>query len=177
MSGHRVAVGKTGFYFNEPMAEKVRRVLAGLATKIVPHTVSVGIHAREGSELKIDYKGAQTPETVIEVALCHEFGIGVPQRAWLRSWFDSNLARLREEATAAMRAERDGDKGAVQAAAAKWAEEVRTWVQSGEAPLVDLADMTKAERRRAGLSDAPPLFATGQMMNAVTAKVDGQTVK
>lgn len=36
-------------------------------------------------------------ETQASIAAAHEFGLGVPQRSFLRSWFDANLTDIRQE--------------------------------------------------------------------------------
>ena len=54
--------------------------------------VSVGIHAAEGAKA---YDGTN-PATVVDVAGFHEFGLGVPERSWLRGWYDSTTTENKE---------------------------------------------------------------------------------
>ena len=46
-------------------------------------TLSVGIHDAEGN-------APHGPTTVGEIGTIHEFGLGVPERSFLRSWADEN---------------------------------------------------------------------------------------
>ncbi len=55
-----------------------------------PTHVTVGIHEAEGSADHGD--GA----TVADIASFHEFGLGVPERSFIRSWFDENTAKNKE---------------------------------------------------------------------------------
>jgi len=63
--------------------------------------VSVGIHEEEGAaehEIQIDGEAAPSgpPPTVAEVASFNEFGLGVPQRSFIRAWADENEVENRE---------------------------------------------------------------------------------
>jgi hypothetical protein len=68
-----------------------RRLLSFLG----PATVSVGVHEQEGAARSSDGQ-----VTVAQVAAFHEFGLGVPERSWLRDFVDEHrselLAMLRE---------------------------------------------------------------------------------
>lgn len=52
-------------------------------------TVTVGIHEAEGDA---DHEGA----TVADVGSFHEFGLGVPQRSFIRDWADENEGENKE---------------------------------------------------------------------------------
>lgn len=55
-------------------------------------TVEVGIFGEKG-----DAQHEDSDLTVGEIATIHEFGLGnVPERSWLRAWFDENNTKLRE---------------------------------------------------------------------------------
>lgn len=57
------------------------------------YNVNVGIQEDKGQEAKIvrTKDGIKTQDiTLAAVALMHEFGNGVPERSWLRAWFDAN---------------------------------------------------------------------------------------
>lgn len=60
--------------------------------KMKKGAVDVGIFAELGSAQKS--KGA-TGLTVLDVAAFHEFGLGVPERSFLRGYVDENQARIR----------------------------------------------------------------------------------
>lgn len=50
------------------------------------HTITVGVHSAEGG-------AGHGRTTVGEIAMIHEFGLGVPQRSFVRSWVDGNKGR------------------------------------------------------------------------------------
>lgn len=68
--------------------------MAKLEDMCVGSTVSVGIHSKEGSltkKVREEDKGAE-PLTVLDVAEWNEFGLGVPERSFIRAWFDGAQA-------------------------------------------------------------------------------------
>lgn len=52
-------------------------------------TVTVGVHQEAGAALS-----SSGDATVAEVAAFHEFGLGVPERSWLRDFVDENRTEL-----------------------------------------------------------------------------------
>lgn len=55
-------------------------------------SVLVGVFEKEGAEPHGD-----DVLTVLEIATIHEFGTDtIPERSWLRAWFDENIDRARE---------------------------------------------------------------------------------
>lgn len=64
-------------------------------------TVMTGVHGDDGGKLN----GLLT---ISEIAEIHEFGLGVPERSWLRAWFDEREgnfpAAIKAELEAAMKA-------------------------------------------------------------------------
>lgn len=139
-----------------------------------PHRVSVGIHEADGATAKLGPDGQSTSESVVRVATAHEFGFGVPDRSWLRTWFDSSRKRHSQELVAMARAEFKGDAGAVEQQAQLWARELQQWIQAGEGSLEKLQPSTISEKQRAGLSQPDtPLVATKQLVEAIKSIVDG----
>lgn len=53
--------------------------------------VSVGVHAAEGAAQAKGSSEAE-PATVLDVAYYNEFGLGVPERSFLRAWVDENAS-------------------------------------------------------------------------------------
>jgi hypothetical protein len=139
------------------------------------HRVTVGIHEDEGSATKVDYYGKGIDSTLAEVAAVHEFGAGPnPSRSWLRSWFDLSEKQLQQDMIASMNDEYKGDSTAVAKQAKAWAGELRDWIQLEHGNLEELAATTIARKTAAELSSpSTPLLATGQLVKAITAKVDG----
>jgi hypothetical protein len=175
---------------NEEFLAKVKEKLLGAAKLVHNHRLSVGLHEAEASaaavkiasgqhntdKAKNDYRGKEAAIALIDVAMIHEFGIGVPDRSWLRTWFDQNVERLKVECTEAMRAEYSGDEHAVQELAKKLGEELKAWISTGAAGLEPLSEATKRERVAAGLPADPPLFATGQLVRSLRAMFDAEYV-
>lgn len=62
---------------------------------------STGVHGTEGGQPE-----GEEGETVASVAAKAEFGLGQPQRSWLRAWFDENkdevMAQLNRQLQAAI---------------------------------------------------------------------------
>lgn len=157
--------------------DRVRRAKnrVGAASSSSPsHRISIGIH---GEEAKIAYDGSTEEVTVVEVAAAHEYGLGVPERSFIRSWFDENRPRLARELKFAQRAELMGtNPDAVVQLAQRWRSEVVTGITSRSAHLTPLAESTIKARERAGISQETPLDATGQLVASIRAMVDGEYV-
>jgi len=164
------------YFVNDRMMARVKAKLTEQAKRVKQHDVRVGINEADGAQKIIKYTGEEGEATVAYVALAHEFGAGVPMRSWFRTWFDRNTERNRKQMKAAMQAEMRGDTTAVELLATRWAYEMRAWITTSEAGLAPLADSTKRQRKRMGLSEDPPLFAIGQIVACIRAEVDGKTV-
>ena len=54
--------------------------------------VTVGIHANAGAAAKKERGKEASGETVLDVAIANEFGLGVPERSFIRAWFDVAMA-------------------------------------------------------------------------------------
>ena len=170
---------KATLHVDKGVLERAKRLLAGAADRVHQHRASVGIHEIEGGDPKHSYEGTDDGDaTLADVAMAHEFGAGdVPDRSWLRSWFDANESRLRSEMADAMRAEYSGDKDAVAKQSARWGEELRAWIETGAGNLLPLTLDTVEKKIDAGLSHPDmPLLATGQLVAAVKAMLDGSPV-
>lgn len=152
--------------------ERAKRRMEAIALRAKEHTVTVGIHV--GENAKVDYHGRPGSASLIEVASAHEFGLGVPERSYLRSWFDANRQRITRELVAAERSEFQGNTGAIDNLALRWQSELRRWVTGREEHLEPLSASTISARERAGIGQETPLFATGQLVEAIRAYVDGR---
>lgn len=175
---------------DESVVARVKAALRGAPAHVKEHRVSVGIHEQEASaqtvkvasgkpktdKPKKNYRGNETTAVLIDVALFNEFGTdAIPDRSWLRSWFDQNVDRLKLEALEAMRAEyKRTEPAAVEALAARWYQELRDWIALAQAGLAPLKERTKRERQAAGLPPEPPLFATKQLVEAIRGMCDGR---
>ena len=139
------------------------------------HRISIGIH---GEEAAVAYDGSTESVTLVEVAAAHEYGLGtVPERSFIRAWFDENRQRLARELKFAEHSELiGGNPDAVKQLAQRWQSEVRARITSRSGHLKPLAPATIAERERAGISSETPLDATGQLVESIRAMVDGEYV-
>lgn len=158
--------------------DRVRRARnrIGAASSGSPsHRISIGIH---GDEAALAYDGSTSDVTLVEVAAAHEYGLGhTPERSFIRSWFDTNRPRLARELKFAEAAELlGGNPDAMKQLAQRWQSEVRAGITSRAAGLRALAPATIAERERAGIGQETPLYATGQLVEAIRAMVDGEYV-
>jgi hypothetical protein len=178
---------KAELRLNEGLIKRVREILRGAPEHVKEHRVTVGIHEAEATaeavkiasgkhntnEPKNAYSGKASSTPLIDVAFFQEMGMGVPERSWLRTWFDQNVERLKVESTEAMRAEYSGNRDAVEALARKWGKELGDWIETGAANLPALSSATIKQRRAAGIAGDTPLFATGQLVRAIRAMADG----
>jgi hypothetical protein len=137
------------------------------------HRISIGIH---GDEAAVAYDGSAGTASLVEVAAAHEYGVGVPERSFIRAWFDENRSRLARELKHAERAELGGNPDALRQLAQRWQSEVKARITSRAGRLKPLAPATIRERERAGISSETPLDATGQLVRSIRAMVDGEYV-
>ena len=154
----------------EAVMAKAKERLRGATGRVAAHRVQVGIPEDEGGEAKRDYKNRLGGMSLAQVAALHEFH----ERPWLRSWFDANMPRFKREMVEAMRAETNGDADAVRALAARWAGELRDWITLEHGGLKMLSAAAVDRKIAAGLNYPDvPLLATGQLVDAIRADIDG----
>lgn len=122
--------------------------------------VSVGIHEDKGAE-------AHGELTNAELGAIHEFGLGVPQRSFIRGYFDEKEAELQEFADAALARILDGADPLVEAG------RMGLRLESGMKERIlarippPLAPSTRARRGE----DAVPLVDTSQLIGSIGSKV------
>ena len=155
---------------NHAALERAKKRLQGAAKRFPEHRGTVGIHEDLGEQPKLGYDGKPTDATLAEVATYHEFN----GRSWLRTWVDSNEPRLRAGMQKAMKEQYEGDKFAVDKLMAEYAIELRDWIEKQEGGLSALSPATVAEKQKHGLPHPDvPLFATGQLADAIKGRLDG----
>lgn len=118
-------------------------------------------------------EGTQTDEdgmTVIEVATINEFGLGgVPERSFLRAWFDENEVRAQEAMRRLLVSVVEG-KRTKEAAL----ETFGLWVQGEiQARIAAGIDPPNAESTVAKKGSSTPLVNRGVMRSAISFKVIG----
>lgn len=120
--------------------------------------ITVGIHAAEGS-------GGHGGVTNAELGEIHEFGLGVPQRSFIRAYYDENesaLAELMQDAIAG--ALIDGDD--LQQAAELVAVQVEGEIKERILGRLPGKELSKSVRRKRGES-AVPLVDTSQLIGSI----------
>ena len=109
--------------------------------------------------------------TIIEIAVCNEFGLGVPERSFIRGWFDQNEADLREKLSKVMAPVARGERTTQQAL-----DRFGLWcVGQIQARISRHGDGTYAEnapRTIAEKGSSAPLIDTGLMRSAISHEVE-----
>lgn len=140
----------------DKVSPEMARLLRGLDLEI-----TVGIHEDEGSESHGDGL------TTADVGAVHEFGLGVPQRSFVRGYFDDNQAEIEDLQTVALQHILDGADPAAEAGrlGLKLEGGMKERILARINP--PLAESTKARRGES----AVPLVDTSQMIGAIRSKV------
>jgi hypothetical protein len=148
----------------------------------IPAEVSIeaGVFAEQGGQAKKRRRrGKKAPRTLAEIAAIHEFGailkdadgnkIGeIPQRSFLRAWFDANQERIQAYFLKRLEIEGFANWDRVLEQLALWLEaELRRNIRSRIPPPLALSTI-----RRKG--STVPLIDVSQLINAITAKVEGK---
>ncbi len=135
----------------------------GTATK--PPTIKVGIFASDGDR---PHDG-DTDVTVLEVAMWNEFGTDrIPERSFLRAWFDENRDRCRLAMRKMLEAVVEGKytrEQAVELVAQRFVGEIQKRIAEGIPP--PNAPSTVAQKG----SDTP-LINKGQLRSSISYEVD-----
>ena len=125
-------------------------------------TVSVGILEAEGAQ-----EAAGSNITIAELAAIHEFGLGVPERSFLRAWFDQNEDRARSFVTELLKAVVKGKyskEQALELLGTKLQAEIQARISAG----IDPANAPSTIARK---GSATPLIDTGQLRSSMSYKV------
>lgn len=129
--------------------------------------LSVGVHAEAGSETYAN--GA----TIAQVAAQHEFGEGVPQRSWLRGWFDNrSLAIFKHELSTAVREALLGDRPLMVGLGELgevYVHEIQARIDAGLQPALTPETVRKKESLDAPFPDVP-LEDTLRFLHAIEEK-------
>lgn len=136
-------------------------------------SIEIGIFSEQGDQAKRERVRAKSKGTIegsatlAEIATAHEFGLGVPQRSFLRAWFDEN-----ESAIFAKLLERFEANGP-----ARWAlslNQVALWAQADvQLRIVRHIPPPLSAARIKQKKSSTPLIDTGQLRAAITARVNG----
>ena len=103
--------------------------------------------------------------TVARLAEIHEFGLGVPQRSFIRGWYDARSKALTDAALGLYRSEYEST-GAFESVPAKlsqaFAADCQNRVRSGWS-YPDISDETKSRKE-----SSTPLIDTGVLVASIT---------
>lgn len=122
------------------------------------YAVTVGV---QGSKAEADHGGL----TVGELAAIHEFGLGVPERSFLRAWFDQNSVQVQNDLRAATRQILLGrltPERAAEVLGLRLAGQIQTFIADGHVKPA----LSQQTIRRKGSS--VPLIDTGQLRSAIS---------
>lgn len=128
--------------------------------------ISVGIHEADGAQPHGEDGGLK----MIDIATIHEFGLGnVPQRSFIRAWFDENQERAREGLRRMLQSVVAGKRTPEQAidTFAQWCVgQIQKRIAQGISPAL-------SARRIAEKGSSVPLIDTGQLRSSITYEVYG----
>lgn len=128
-----------------------------------PVVLTVGIHDAEGS--MPDGNGSAT---IAEVGTFHEFGIGVPQRSFIRAWADENEAKnqdtLRKIGANILKTGGDPIQG-LNRAGVRFVAEIQGRMVAG----IDPENAASTIRQK---GSSTPLIDTGQLKSSITYKIE-----
>jgi hypothetical protein len=138
-----------------------KRVQAIVKAGAGPTVTYVGVL---GANAEKEHKGSPGM-TVSDLATIHEFGLGVPERSFLRAWFDSNRASIEVTLRAAHRQVLLGKltpKRAGELIGLKFAGEVQKYIAEGHVQP-PLSEQTVKKK-----GSSVPLVDTGQLRAAIS---------
>jgi hypothetical protein len=143
--------------------------MAAFLKRLTSPEVSVGVHSADGSEIEED-----SDLTVAEIAAIHEFGLGVPERSWLRAFVDENrdeLSRLLAVVATQIAQGKDPDT-AMNRFGLHVVGLIKKRIVAGIEP--GLAESTKIEKQRVtgGNAKDTPLIRFGQFISAIAHEVN-----
>ena len=137
--------------------------------------ITIGIHASEGNEIHDDATfaadGAIEPGsalTVAELGAIHEFGLGVPQRSFIRAWFDESVQKNRDLLASQLKLVVAGKlplEKALERVALKCEADVKLRIRNRIPP--PNAPSTIAKKK-----SSVPLIASGQLRASIRGKAE-----
>lgn len=145
--------------------------LLRIAKKLQGASVTVGIHANKGGEPhSAPARGAAgvVRVAVVDVAIWNEFGMGVPERPFLRGWFDAtsrqNGETMKTLAQSAIKGTRTIEQ-ALEVCGARLVGELQQRIARGEGVLPNSPKTIYLK------GSSVPLVDTGQMRASLTYRV------
>lgn len=142
--------------------------LSKFLKRLTSPEITVGVHSADGSEMQDD-----SDLTVAEIAAIHEFGLGVPERSWLRDFVDENREKLSDMLATTAKLIAEG-KYPADVAMNRFGLAVVGMVKKRIVAGIDppLTDETKREKERVtGGPKDTPLIRFGQFISAVAHEI------
>jgi hypothetical protein len=136
---------------------------AQLIAELAGAAVTIGV---QGKEAEQQHENSEL--TVGEVAAIHELGLGVPERSWLRKWFDVNQTRIQTETREALTrvaARQVSRKKAMEELGYRWVQEIRDEIVSGR--ISPALSQSTIDRKGHSI----PLYESGDLVNGITFKL------
>lgn len=148
----------------ETISPKYQKTLDFFADK--GGEITVGLHGDEGAGSHDEKSGLSTAE----IGEAHEFGLGVPQRSFIRAWFDENQSEiervLNSQITKALSEGHDLDWGL---------ERVALWAQADmQKRIVDGIKPDNHPMTIARKGSSTPLIDTGVLKASLLAYVNAK---
>ena len=126
--------------------------------------VEVGVLGDKGGAA---HRGSEDGITVAEIAEIHEFGLGVPERSWLRAWIDSNKLKIEERIRIETRAIVTKQRTRAQAI-----KRLGVWIQGElQQNIADGVPPPNAQSTIDRKGSSKPLIDTGQLRQSITHRV------
>lgn len=124
--------------------------------------ITVGIHKAEGSQA---HKGSSA--SIADIASFNEYGLGIPERSFLRAWFDANLAKNKSVLASRLRQVIKGKISKDQALGQLGA----SFVSGIQARISGHIPPPNADSTIARKGSSTPLIDTGTMRASITYEV------
>ncbi len=147
-----------------------RKTVAAVKVAAKGGGVSIGVHAKEGAAEKKTREGDESM-TVLDVAIINEFGLGVPERPFLRNWFDQNRSANTEALRKAIRLVLAGKmplEQALELVGLRYVGGLQKAIAGRTLNLKENAPQTIAEK-----GSSTPLIDIGQLRQSLTHLVRG----
>lgn len=129
--------------------------------------ITTGVHGDEGEQLH-DSEGV----SIADVASFAEFGLGQPQRSWLRAWFDENSHRLEAMLAKQLQAAMTAGESF------EWAmERTALWMQADiQRRIRNRISPPNAASTIARKGSSTPLIDTGVFRSAILSYFEGKPI-
>lgn len=130
-------------------------------------SLTLGVVGDKATEPHKDADGKPSGITVGELAAIHELGLGVPERSWLRAWFEANHRTVIVDVKAGLAQVVQGrltHEGLLELLGNKYAAQIKARIIAG-------VDPPNAESTIQRKGSSTPLIDTGQLLSSIGYEV------